>query len=74
MIPIAIVAPRKAAGTIQVFDGDTPLGGSLPVVSGVVIGPFASLGVGNHSVTAVFTPTDPGSFLPSTSKTVKFTF
>jgi hypothetical protein len=74
VIPIAIVAPHKAAGAVQFFADDTPLGGPSLVLGGIVIGPFGSLPAGSHSVTAVFTPTDPGSFMPSTSKTVKFTF
>jgi len=73
-IPIADVAPSSAAGTVQFKDGTHNLGGPVPVFGGVAVGPFLTLPAGPHSITAVFTPTDPAKFKPSTSNTVKFTF
>jgi hypothetical protein len=37
-------------------------------------GPVSVLAKGRHRLTAVFTPTDPTKFKPSTSNTVTFTF
>jgi hypothetical protein len=74
VIPIANVGPGSPAGTVQFKDGDTKLGGPVPVFGGVAVGPFVILPAGQHSVTAVFTPTNPAKFKPSTSNTVKFTF
>jgi Tol biopolymer transport system component len=73
-IPTAHVAPPNAAGTVQFTDGTTNLGGPVPVAGGVAVGPVRILGRGSHSLTAVFTPTNPTKFKPSTSNTVTFTF
>ena len=74
VISLANVTPRNAVGTVQFKDGATNLGGPVPVAGGVAIGPFIILPAGAHSVTAVFTPTDPANFAPSTSNTVNFAF
>ncbi len=73
MIPLVNVTPN-AAGTVQFMDGTTDLGGPVSVSAGFAFGGFSVLPAGNHSVTAVFTPDDPASFQPSTSKIVKFRF
>ncbi|MGB7797163.1 MAG: Ig-like domain-containing protein, partial [Pseudonocardiaceae bacterium] len=73
-IPIANVGPGSPAGTVQFKDGNTKLGGPVPVFGGIAVGPFVTLPAGHHSVTAVFTPTDTAKFKPSTSNTVNFTF
>ncbi|MGH3671665.1 MAG: Ig-like domain-containing protein [Pseudonocardiaceae bacterium] len=64
----------NAAGTVQFKDGNTNLGRPVPVGGGVAIGLFTTLPPGSHSVTAVFTPTNPAKFKPSTSNTVAFRF
>ena len=73
-IPIANVGPDDPAGTVQFKDGTHNLGDPVRVFGGVAVGPFAFLPAGHHSVTAVFTPTNPAKFKPSTSNTVNFTF
>ncbi|MEO7196100.1 MAG: Ig-like domain repeat protein [Pseudonocardiaceae bacterium] len=55
-------------------DGTTNLGGPVPVTVGIAVGPFTNLPPGPHSITAVFTPTNPTAFQPSTSHTETFTF
>jgi TolB protein len=73
-IPTAHVAPPNAPGTVQFKDGTTNLGGPVPVTGGLAIGPIRILGTGTHSLTAVFTPTTPTTFKPSTSNTVTVKF
>ena len=73
-IPIAHVALSNAVGTVQSQDSSTNLGGPMPVIAGTAIGPICILRTGSHSLTAVFTPTDPSNVQPLTSNTVTFTF
>jgi hypothetical protein len=73
-IPIAQVTPADAAGTMQSQDGTTNLGGPVPVVAGMAIGPIYVLHTGSHSLTATFTPTNSATAQPLTSNTVTFTF
>lgn len=73
-IPTAHVAPTNAAGTVQFKDGATNLGSPVPVIAGTAVGPVSILRPGQHSLTAVFSPTDPTKFKPSTSNPVTFTF
>jgi len=70
----ATVSPA-AAGSIAFMDGATQIGASQPVT---VATPTASvststLTVGNHSLTAAFTPTDATAFNASTSAAVPYT-
>jgi hypothetical protein len=74
VIPIAHVSPIKAAGTVQFKDGDNNLDGPKRVIAGTVFGPLTSLQAGPHSVKAVFIPTNPNAFQPSTSNTANVTF
>jgi hypothetical protein len=74
VIPIAVVSPRNAAGTVQFKDGTTNLGGPVAVTGGVTIGPIMFISFSPHSLTAVFTPTNSTVFQSSTSNTVDFTF
>jgi hypothetical protein len=74
VIPIGHVSPSNVAGTVQFKDGNTKLGGPVPVSGGVAVGPFTTLPPGGHSVIAVFTPTNPAKFKPSTSNPVTFRF
>jgi hypothetical protein len=73
-IPIANVTPGNAAGTVQFKDTTHNLGGPVPVVGGVAVGPFESLRPGSHSMVAIFTPTNSTAFKPSMSNTVMFRF
>jgi phospholipase C len=66
-ILIANVSPFNAAGTVQFKDGTQNLGGPVPVTGGIAISTTTALGTGTHPLTAVFTPTDPAAFGPSTS-------
>jgi len=73
----ASISPTTATGTVQFLDGTTALG-SLPVVGGgtpssdTVTYNTSALGLGTHNFTAVFTPTDPTSYVTSTSAVVPF--
>jgi hypothetical protein len=69
VIPIVRVIPH-VAGTIQIKNGTANLGGPVPVAAGFAFGGFFVLPRGTHSLTAVFTPTDPAAVQPSTSNTV----
>ncbi|MGH3764914.1 MAG: Ig-like domain repeat protein [Pseudonocardiaceae bacterium] len=71
--PTATVAPANAAGTVQFKDGNTNIGNPAVVIGGIAIGPFTSLRPGAHSLTAVFIPTNPAAFGPSTSQPVSVT-
>lgn len=78
---VAIVRPPAATGTVQFKDGNSNIGDPVTVLPGHVtlagqdnadVG-FASattsaLAVGTHSLTAVFTPTDMSTYIPSTSR------
>jgi hypothetical protein len=63
----AEVSLRGAPGTIQFFDGTTPLGDPQPVKRGTAALKTKTLTPGSHTLTARFTPTDPAAFGPSTS-------
>lgn len=70
----AEVSPRGASGTIQFFDGTTPLGESQPVKrNGTAQLTTKTLTPGSHTLTARFIPTDPAAFGPSTSPPVTLT-
>jgi len=71
---MAHVTPHGAAGTIQFTDGTTPLGDPQPVnPGGIAHLNTSTLSTGNHALTAVFTPTNPVAFGPSTSPPVPLT-
>ena len=74
VVPIAVVSPRNAAGTVVFKDGSTSLGGPVAVTNGVAIGPSMRLPSSPHSMTTVFTPTDLTAFQSSTSNTMNFRF
>ena len=74
VIPTATVVPLNAAGTVQFMDGTVNLGGPVWVIAGQALGPVSFLSGGPHSLTAVFTPTNPAAFTPSMSNAVTFTF
>lgn len=62
--PTAHVSPLTAAGTVQFKDGTTNLGAPVRVIASTAIGPFTQLSPGPHSLTAVFSPTNPTQFNP----------
>jgi hypothetical protein len=68
----ATVTPADAAGTVDFFDGSTQLG-TTQTVSGGTASVSIVLGDGDHSLTAVFTPTDATAFAASTSPAVSYT-
>lgn len=60
-------------GTVQFKDNGANVGGPVGVNgSGVATMTSASFAVGSHSFTAVFTPTDTGSYAASTSSAVPY--
>ncbi|MGH3778215.1 MAG: Ig-like domain repeat protein [Pseudonocardiaceae bacterium] len=67
---IARVAPFNAAGTVQFMDGTTALGAPVPVTAGFAVLRTSALTKGTHTLTAVFSPTNPVAFGPSTSPPV----
>lgn len=64
MIPTATLATANAAGTVQFKDGSANLGAPVTVVAGIGRTPLSFLRPGQHSLTAVFTPTDPPGSSP----------
>jgi hypothetical protein len=68
----AAVTPAEAAGTVQFKDGTTDIGTPVLVTKGTASGTTSTLAVGSHQLTAVFTPTDPAVYGPSTSPPVTF--
>ncbi|MGH3697737.1 MAG: Ig-like domain repeat protein [Pseudonocardiaceae bacterium] len=73
VVLIARVAPFNAAGTVQFKDGTTVLGAPVPVTAGFAFLNTSTLTTGTHTLTAVFTPTNPAAFGPSTSPPVPLT-
>jgi hypothetical protein len=68
----AVVTPAEAAGTVQFKDGTTDIGAPVLVTDGTASGTTLTLAVGSHQLTAVFIPTDPADYGPSTSPAVAF--
>lgn len=73
-MPIATVSPFNAVGTVQFSDSGHNIGGPVTVLAGQAIGPLTLLSGGPHSITAVFTPTNPAAFKLSTAGPVTFRF
>lgn len=67
----ATVSPA-AAGTVEFFDGSTSLG-TADVSSDTASITTTALAVGDHSLTAVFTPADETAYSSSTSDAVSYT-
>ncbi|MGH3875019.1 MAG: Ig-like domain repeat protein [Pseudonocardiaceae bacterium] len=63
----AAVTPTTAAGAVQFKDGTTDLGSPVTVSNGKASVSTSTLIVGSHQLTAVFTPTDTTTYVPSTS-------
>lgn len=71
VILIARVSSFAAGGTVQFKDGDTDIGNPVRVFGGFAFKFTSKLTtVGNHQLTAMFTPVDPTAYGPSTSNTV----
>jgi hypothetical protein len=68
----AAVSPA-AAGSVQFVDGSTPLGSPKAVAAGLAALTTTALAAGSHTLSAVFTPSDPTAFAGSTSAGVPFT-
>ena len=66
----ATVSPAAAAGSVQFKDGDTLLGDPVTVSNGVATYSTSALTTGTHSITAVFTPADAGTYSASTSASI----
>ena len=66
----ATVAPT-APGSVQFLDGTNSLGAPVPV-TGATAALTTTLASGTHSLTAVFTPTDPTAFGGSASPVVPY--
>jgi hypothetical protein len=66
----ATVVPDSATGAVQFQDGATALGNPVPVVSGSATLITSRLTQGTHTLTAVFIPTSPTIYGPSTSPPV----
>jgi hypothetical protein len=62
----ATITPSAAAGTVQFKDGATNIGTPVTVASGTAVKTTNTLATGAHSLSAVFTPTDPATYGPST--------
>jgi hypothetical protein len=68
----AAVTPTTAAGTVQFMDGTADLGDPVVASNGAASVSTSELAVGSHQLTAVFTPTNPATYGPSTSPAVTF--
>ncbi len=68
----ATVTPAAATGTVQFKDGTTNIGNPVTVTNGTASSTTSRLTVGSHQLTAVFTPTDPAAYSPSTLPAVTF--
>ncbi|MGI8667280.1 MAG: beta strand repeat-containing protein [Jatrophihabitans sp.] len=68
----ASLAPGTATGTVQFLDGALPLG-TAPVTGGSASITASDLIVGDHQLSAVFTPTNVAAYGGSTSGAVKLT-
>jgi hypothetical protein len=70
----ATITPLTAVGTVQFKDGTTDIDGPVTVSNnGTASGSTSLLVPGSHQLTAVFTPANPATFIPSTSSAVPLT-
>jgi hypothetical protein len=68
----ATLTPSTAVGTVQFKDGTTNLGSPVALSSGSAQLVTSALAAGTHSLTAVFSPTDPGAFAASASTALPY--
>jgi hypothetical protein len=66
VVLLANIAPAAAVGAIQFFDGTSALGPPVPATGGFTLR-ITPLSKGEHSLRAVFTPTNQTVFVPSAS-------
>ena len=59
------ITPKAAAGSVQFFNGKSKLGAPVPASNGVATLSTTKLPVGNHEISAEFTPTDTKAFAGS---------
>lgn len=70
----AHVTPVGTAGSVHFFDGATDLGaGTYNAATGDATLSVSTLGLGSHTLTAAFTPTDTTAFSGSTSAALAYT-
>jgi YVTN family beta-propeller protein len=67
----ATISPAAPSGTVQFEDGGSPLGSPVAVTSGSAT-LMTTLGVGGHTLTAVFAPSSGAPFVGSTSNSVSY--
>ena len=67
MTMTATITPTAAVGNVQFRDGNTNIDGPVTVSNGTAVR-NATLGVGSHQLTAVFTPTNSAVYGASTSR------
>lgn len=67
----ATLTPTTAVGSVKFLNGKTALG-TVKVAKGKATFTTKTLAVGTHSLTAVFTPSNPTAFATSTSKAVSY--
>ena len=68
----ASIMPSAAPGSVQFMDGSTAFGDPVTVASGTASLAWSSLSVDTHSITAVFTSSNPSGFGSSTSPPLSF--
>lgn len=68
----ATVSASTATGTVQFKDGAANLGAPVAVTNGVATKAAVALAAGSHSLSAVFTSSNTGAFLSSTSAATTF--
>jgi hypothetical protein len=71
MTMTATITPTAAVGTVQFRDGNTNIDGPVTVGNGTAVR-NATLGVGSHQLTAVFTPTNSAIYGASTSRSMSY--
>jgi hypothetical protein len=69
----ATLTPPTAIGMVQFKDGSANIGDPVAVTNGTASQTTTTLAVGTHQLIAVFTPTNPALYGPSTSPPVSFT-
>lgn len=71
MTMTATITPTAAVGTVQFRDGNTNIDSPVTVSNGTAVR-NATLGVGSHQLTAVFTPTNSAVYGTSTSRSTSY--
>ena len=69
----ATVSPNTAVGTVSFYDGATPIGAAVTVVSGVASTTTVLTSGSTHTLNATFTPTNSANFTASSAPSVSYT-